>query len=325
MVSFFDVGKAASNLTTQQKVNLYAGLPATSGGSGGSSASGGSSGVSAAGGGGYAAQSSGGGGASGAVSSAYWGCPSGATLVKEPGGTGNLVCRWNHNGALFAAQPKAPTTTQPSPGEGDAGAPGGEQQPLPDAPMLGVDAPDKTAEWLQAAGSIMARDPQAMLAVRLKDKYGDDGGNSLYGMLSPYADAANALFMGQMGMNANNGTIDDNLGWLEDYWNTLQTPGARINTGAALNNIFTAGGTDSPLNAYLTTGDPSQQANSAIGLIRGAVDTGMSPIMARSIMDRLNLERDRYLGESARGNAVGSFIDYLRSAGINVGQLMGVG
>lgn len=191
------------------------------------------------------------------------------------------------------------------------------------ATTAGPVATDGSSEWLQAAMDIFSRDPQAMLAVQMQDQYGDSGGNALYGMLTPYADAANALYLMQRGTDASSGTVDDNLQWLDDYWSALQTPGARIDTATAIGNLFNAGA-DSPLHAYLNTGDPSQQANRALQLIAGGVETGMSPIMASAIMDRLRLERDRYLGEAARGGATGSYIDYLNSTGVDVGQLMGV-
>lgn len=291
--------KSSSGTTTKKSNSAFdfgygAGLGAyiysapTSYSGGSSSGSGGSSG-----GGGGGSYSSGSGGGGGAVSSGSWTCPSGATLVREPGSS-NLVCRWNHNGSYFAAQPVGGGSSGGGTGTGTA--------------------PDATGEWLQSAGDIMARDPQAMLAVRLKDQYGDSGGNGLYGMLDDYADAANALFLAQTGASANTGSVDEFLGYLDNYWTALQTPGGRIDTAGALNNIVNAA-EGSPLHAYLTTGDPRQQANAALGLFRGALETGYHPAIASAILEKLNLERDRYLGDAARGKATGSFIDY---AGANI-------
>jgi len=179
-------------------------------------------------------------------------------------------------------------------------------------PSAGVDAGTGGGQWLQSAGDLFANNPAAMLSVLLQDQYGPTAGNGLYGMLEPYADAANALFMAQGGGNAANGTTDSFLNYLQDYWDTLQTPGRRLDTGAALANIWNAPA-DSPLQAYLSTGDPNSQANRTLGLIRSAMQTGYNPLYAQAVMDRLNREQMNYVGNAARGTATGPFIDYLKS------------
>lgn len=254
-------------------------------------------------------------------------CPSGSDDI------GGGMCRWRHNGATFAKGSSGSTAyssgggggSSSGGGSGGGGRSGGGGGGGGGGSAGGVSptAPSGVGEWLQAAGQIFARDPQAMLAVQLQDEYGDSGGNALYGMLTPYADYANALYLMQRGTDAAHGSVDDGLQWMEDYWQALRTPGARIDTQTALENLFNPPA-DSPLHAYLNSGDPTQQGNRALQLAAGAVETGMNPLVATAIMDQLRLHRDRYLGDAARGRATGSFVDYLRAAGIDTGRLMGV-
>ena len=46
-------------------------------------------------------------------------------------------------------------------------------------------------------------------------------------------------------------------------------------------------------------------------MIRAVMDTGYHPLFANAVMDRLNLERDRYLGLVSRGATNRSFPSYL--------------
>lgn len=205
-----------------------------------------------------------------------------------------------------------------SSGGGSSGGGSGGGSGTPSAPVSPGTVGN--SEWLQAAGDIFATNPSAMLAARLQDQYGASGGGGLYGMLAPYGDSANALFLAQSGQHADNGTVDSFLNYLNDYWNTLQTPGGRLDTRSALANIFNAPEA-SPLAAYLTTGTPNDQANRALGLIRGAVQTGYNPLYAQAMMDSLNMEQQRYLGNAARGQATGSFIDYIKQSMPNYDKL----
>lgn len=161
-----------------------------------------------------------------------------------------------------------------------------------------------------------------MLADQLKRQHGDTGGNALYGMLEGYGDAMNAMYLAQRGTSLESGGTDESLKYMEDYWKALQTPGARIDTGSALDNIFAAP-EGSPLQSYLTTGAPEKQANNTLNLIAGAVNTGYNPVFANAVMERLRLERDRYLGESARNPDVGSFITYLNANNLGRQNLLG--
>src|SRR5690606_40380324 len=60
--------------------------------------------------------------------------------------------------------------------------------------------------WLQTAADTFARNPEAMLAALLHERYGDEAGNTLYASMQPYADAANVLFLANRGNTPDGGT-----------------------------------------------------------------------------------------------------------------------
>lgn len=227
------------------------------------------------------------GGGGGAVSSSTWYCPNGATLTRESTGSGNLVCRWNHNGAEFQAMRR--TGGGPSGGGGSAGGGGG-------SPVIeGGDS-----RWIQSAADTFAANPEAMLAHLLHEQYGDTAGNTLYNQLKPYADAANALFLADRGNATDGGSKDDFLGYLENYWDALQTPGARLNFQQSMSNILNPTA-DTPLHSYLTGGTPEQNTANALRLMAGVANTSYHPLIAQAMMNDLGMRADRHIGASGTG------------------------
>ena len=212
------------------------------------------------------------------------------------------MCRWNHSGAEFAAIPSVGSAA-PAPGAGEA--------PLPGAAGPGVAAPAETAKWLQTASDTFAENPEAMLADMMLQKYGQRSNNQLYRQLEPYADDANAMFLMLNGLNAGNGTGDDQLAFLENYWNTLQTPGQRIDYDTGMKNLFAAPG-DNPLGSYITDGDATDQSGNVMRLLSTGVGGKFGKIMESPIMKQLDLARQRYIGESARNPDVGNFLAYVQ-------------
>ena len=167
--------------------------------------------------------------------------------------------------------------------------------------------------YLQAGADTFAKNPEAMLADLLYQQYGDTNSwNGLYEMLKPYADAANVLFLAQRGQDAEGGSKEDFLGYLEDYWNALQTPGQFIDWQSALGNVLNPA-QNSPLASFLALGSPEEQAANFMSLLAGITETSFHPLFARSMMDRVGHEADRFLGQSARG-PVDPFYQFFQEA-----------
>jgi hypothetical protein len=168
------------------------------------------------------------------------------------------------------------------------------------APAGGRTAGGAAGRYIQGAADTFARNPEAMLADLLVRRYGAERGNGLYEMLRPYAEAANVLFLATQGNSATGGTQDQFLNYLDNYWNTMQTPGARIDYEGALRNINNpaAGGN---LAQFLTDGRPEDQAGNYLKLMAGAIQGLYHPLIANSMTNRLGIEADRYIGQSGRG------------------------
>ena len=230
-----------------------------------------------------------------AVQSANWTCPVGSTLTYESNGSGNLVCRNDLTGRetrAIAAGGGGGGGGTISPGGGGSASTGGG------GTSGTTTATGAAGRYLEAGADTFARNPEAMLADLLNQQYGDRA-NGLYEMLKPYADAANVLFLAHQGNSMDGGSKDDFLNYLDNYWSQLQTPGARIDWQTALNNIMNPA-EGSPLEAYLSGGNPEDQAGNYLRLMAGVGQTSFHPLFARALMDRLGLEADRYMGQSAR-------------------------
>lgn len=217
------------------------------------------------------------------------------------------MCRDSITGREFQAV-RASGGGTASTGGGSATASKGSANvanPTPQAAATSAGSGTTTAsgaasKYLQAGADTFARNPEAMLADMLHTRYGDERGNGLYEMLRPYADAVNTLFLANNGQSAATGTKDAFLNYLDNYWTQLQTPGARLDHATALRNIMNPA-EGSPLRSYLTSGNPEDQAGNLLRLMAGVTSTSFHPLIANAMMDRLGLEADRYMGQSARG------------------------
>src|SRR5690606_4499140 len=96
------------------------------------------------------------------------------------------------------------------------------------------------SDYLTQAADMFAAQPEALLADILEGQYGNTNqGMGLYGMLSPYGNAANYLFLAMTGQDADQGTKQDFINWLDnDFWQAMMTPGADFNMNAAVNNVL---------------------------------------------------------------------------------------
>jgi hypothetical protein len=56
----------------------------------------------------------------------------------------------------------------------------------------------------------------------------------------------------------------------------------------------------SPLASYLGTGDPIENSDNLRRLMAAVYQTSFHPLIANAAMDRINLEADRYVGQSGR-------------------------
>lgn len=177
----------------------------------------------------------------------------------------------------------------------------------------GSPAPEMTGKYLTGPGAdIFAENPVAMAADILEAMFPNTNqGLGLLEQLRPYGDAANVLFLAQQGQDAEGGTKEDWLAWLENYWNTLMTPGASLGDPAQLWHNLLNPAQNSPLVSYLAVQDPAQQARNFRGVAAGIAGTMLHPLIADAVMDNLNYRQDAFLGEAARG-ATDPFYEWIQ-------------
>ena len=172
---------------------------------------------------------------------------------------------------------------------------------------------EKTGKYLTGPGAdIFAENPVAMAADILEGRFPNTNqGLGLLEQLRPYGDAANVLFLASQGQDAEGGTKEDWLNWLENYWNTLMTPGASIGNPAELWANILNPAQNSPLVSYLAVQDPAQQARNFRGIAAGIAGTMLHPLIADALMDNLNYRQDAFLGEAAKG-ATDPFYEWIQ-------------
>lgn len=168
-------------------------------------------------------------------------------------------------------------------------------------------------DYLTQAADMFAAQPEALLADILEGQYGDSNrGMGLYGMLSPYGNAANYLFLAMTGQDAGGGTKQDFINWLDnDFWQAMMTPGAEFNVDQAMRNILNPA-QNSPLAAYLSVGDPIRQSQNFENLATAIYSLGYHPLIAQAMADRLEYGQDAFIGEAGRGE-VDPFYDWFQS------------
>lgn len=124
------------------------------------------------------------------------------------------------------------------------------------------------------------QNPESILAeVMTQQGLSPETNTGLYGMLSPFADYANALVLLGLGGSSAPGAMGNNaaLNWIGDYFNQLMTRGGGgVSFDAGMNAIRNA--TDplgSSLGAYLNLGDPAAQADAykSLNSLGGVVDS----------------------------------------------------
>lgn len=234
-----------------------------------------------------------------------YGCPEGAFLTFEANGSGNHVCQWRSTGEQFAVQPRS--------GGGGGGGGGGGASTGGSSGVPGQGA-STGSDYLSGPGAdIFARNPQAMAADMLEQLYPGNEGLGLYNMLAPYGDAMNVLFLAERGQDAEGGSKEDFLTWLEGQWNNLMTPGASMGDPAALWANILSPEQNSPLAAYLAVQNPEDQARNFRSLAAGIAGTYYHPLFADAVMDRLAYGQDAFLGEAARG-ATDPFYDWIQAS-----------
>ena len=215
------------------------------------------------------------------------------------------------------------------PGGGGGTAPGGPgAQPPVQEPGGGGPAPipgsgtDYSEYYLESGGDMFAQNPEAMLFDMLMQQYGDNNRmNALYSQLEPRADAANVLYFALTGQNADEGTTEDFVNWLGNFWSDQMTPGQYTDTGSALGNIFNPQ-QNSPLASYLALGDAQEQSQALMGLMAGVADLGFHPLFGNAMMNRMGDAQTRYLGEAARGQ-VDPFFEYVQQTMPYLHRLIG--
>ena len=243
------------------------------------------------------------------VSSDTWECQPGYRLVQSGGA---LVCRNTSTGNEIPPQMKTSTS-------GGGGSARSSSSATPGEVYRAVETAtgakgNSESDYLMAAADTFARNPQALLADILERSHPDDnGGLGIYHMLAPYGDAANVIFLGQVGQDAGGGTKDQFINWLEDdYWNALMTPGATIDVESVINNALNPAA-NSPLAAYLAVGTPEQQARNFQNLYAGAMQVGYHPLIADAMNYRMNYAANEFLGETARGE-VDPFYQWIQTS-----------
>lgn len=171
-----------------------------------------------------------------------------------------------------------------------------------------------TGDYLTGPGAdIFAQNPVAMAADILEGRFPNTNqGLGLLEQLRPYADAANVLFLASQGQDAEGGTKEDWLAWLQNFWNTMMTPGASLGDPAELWNNILNPAQNSPLVSYLAVQDPAQQARNFRGIAAGIAGTYLHPLIADALMDNLNYRQDAFLGEAAKG-ATDPYYEYIQS------------
>lgn len=170
----------------------------------------------------------------------------------------------------------------------------------------------------------LIQDPSALLAnVMAQMGISSTTNPGLYGMAAPFADYANALTLLGLGTtNENAGSNNASLNFMGDYFSNLLTRGARgSDYGAAMQAIKGVGaGTDSPLAAYLNIDDPGGQADAYKSLIMPAAASGLHPLFARALSDKLDMLKTQYIQRSAFGTPPGSFGGMLGTGSVFKGQ-----
>jgi hypothetical protein len=170
----------------------------------------------------------------------------------------------------------------------------------------------------------LIQDPTALLAnVMAQMGISATTNPGLYGMAAPFADYANALTLLGLGTtNENAGSNNAALNFMGDYFSNLLTRGARgSDYGAAMQAIKGVGaGTDSPLAAYLNIDDPGGQADAYKSLIMPAAASGLHPLFARALSDKLDMLKTQYMQRSAYGSPPGSFGGMLGTGSVFKGQ-----
>lgn len=171
----------------------------------------------------------------------------------------------------------------------------------------------RTGDYLTSSADLFAAQPEAMLADVLEGQYGNSNkGMGLYGMLSPYGTAANYLFLAATGQDADDGTKQDFINWLEnDYWKLLMTPGAEFDVNAMMRNILNPA-QNSPLAKFLSVGDAIQQSQNFENLATSIYSMGYHPLIAQAMSNGLEYNQDAFIGESARG-ATDPFYDWIQT------------
>jgi hypothetical protein len=188
-----------------------------------------------------------------------------------------------------------------------------------------LNAGNLAGNYSEVGSDMFAEQPELLLRDMLNRQYGQGRAEGLYGMLEPYADNMNALYLAQAGQNAAAGNKADFTNWLASQWGNMQRPGTYTNTDLAIRNVLNPS-PSSPLAAYVTEGDPQEQYRNTANLLGSAISMGYHPLFASAMMNRLKQAGLDYQGQAARGGVAQTpFYQYLQtSSGIPaLSQLLG--
>lgn len=179
-------------------------------------------------------------------------------------------------------------------GGGNSGGGGGGTGPS--APGGGT--PDANG-YLPIAADLFTVAPEGMLAELVDEWYPNEQGNGLYNMLKPYAEVANILFLAEKGNLPGEGTKEQYVTWLKDYFTSLKSTGFTVSPDELIANVL--GAVDgSALAAFQNTGTPIENQQNTQQLLGSIYSTFYHPLMANSYRRQLDLEGARYIGESGK-------------------------
>lgn len=221
----------------------------------------------------------------------------------------------NSSGYTYRA-PSTSSSRSSSGGGGGGGGGGGAIGPV------GWNPTGLAANYLESAADLFAQDPAILLRDLTTQRYGADGGQTIFSQLAPTIGNANALYLAMQGQDAGQGTNDEWINWLGSFIDQQLTPGQFFDYQTAVNNIFGAA-EGSPLRAFLSTGDAVEQAENFNKILGAVLRTSYHPLFAEAInRDMRNRQLDYQVAASKA--AVDPFIAYLQATNPNLNRTLGV-
>ena len=199
---------------------------------------------------------------------------------------------------------------------GSAAGSGGVMGPVGWAPT------GAATKYLESAADMFMKDPTIMLRELATERFGQEGGEQIFGQLAPTIANANPLFLASMGQDAGTGTNVEWINYLDALINQQLTPGQFFNYADAAKNLFGAV-EGSPLRGFLTTGDALEQGKNFSRILDPLLETGMHGLMAQGIQNQIEKARQAYAVDATKG-AVDPFVTYLAAKNPNLTRLIGV-